>query len=141
MRSPLGSITNRATSSLVIACALASTIVASACSSTDTAQRVRTLALGKYGNQCEITYSATRRFALCSRSDKERRAVHPVTFFVYDTERDSIIYERELESGTVQWLDATHLSITTIPGNITGDEDPDRFSEVYDVESGSTLRH
>jgi hypothetical protein len=91
-----------------------------------------------YVTNFEIVPNATDRFFLCTKREKETIPVCPVSFFVYDAKSDSIVYEREIDNGKVRWLDSFHLSITTIPGNITGDEDPATFIEIHDVVTGRT---
>ncbi len=50
------------------------------------------------------------------------------------------MYEREIENGLVRWLEGSKLEITRIPGNVTGDEEPGSFTEIYDAKTGIITR-
>ena len=83
--------------------------------------------------------NADQRYILYVKEEKPRQGTQPLSFIVYSMRADSIIYERTLESGTVRWHDASKLAIVRIPGNITGDETPERFTEIYDLSTGRPL--
>ena len=102
-----------------------------------TQQKTYAIATQKYGNQFSLVPNSTNEYFLCIQKQKERIAVQPIQFFVYSSDKDSIVYERELDNGTVHWLNASQLSIQRVPGNITGDEGPDAFTEIYDVVTGT----
>lgn len=103
--------------------------------------KVKAIAEQRYESGFEIQPDSTGRYLLCVETGKERPGLlMPLQFFVYDTVSDGISYERSGESGSVQWLSGSLLLIRTIPGNISGDEDPDRFTEIYDVARGQRHR-
>jgi len=129
--------------SLILVIVLTSALC-SACSSADNAMqhRVKTLANERLGKDVEIIPNTSGTLFLCLHKEKEkpRVPIQPVRFFVYDGVRDTIVHERELENGSVQWASPTTLEIKRIPGAITGDEDPGAFSEIYDVTTSTTSK-
>ena len=102
-------------------------------------QRAEYFAKGKFGNDFELV-AGGGEFVLCVKKEKPTPGIQPLAFFVYSTAEDSIVYERELESGTVKWLDEERLSIEHIPGNISGDETADTLTEIYDLKTRTSFR-
>ncbi len=96
-------------------------------------RKVNTLAAQKYGAPFDVISNPNNTFILCIKHEKETIPLRPIRFFLYDVQEDSVIYEREVDNGTVEWLHPLQLSIKHIPGNVTGHEPPDAFTEVYDI--------
>lgn len=97
-------------------------------------------AAAKYGYDCDLIPSSAGDFVLCVKKEKPRAGIQPLSFFIYSTQGDSVVYEREVESGTVEWLDESKILIHHIPGNISGDEKPDAFREIYDLITRTSNR-
>lgn len=129
-----------------MSCIAVAIVLIGGCSSaekgTAVRQKVQMLATQKLGNNFETVPNSTKEFFLCSMQEKERAGVpiRPIKFFVFSVQRDSIVYEHELENGTVEWHNETQLMIKHIPGTITGDESPDAFTEIYDLRTGKTTK-
>ncbi|MBX2990978.1 MAG: hypothetical protein KF749_07400 [Bacteroidetes bacterium] len=102
-------------------------------------QRAEYFANERFGGEFEIVPGGGE-FVLCVKKEKPKPGVQPLAFFVYSTTADSIVYERELESGTVKWLEEGKLSIVRIPGNISGDETADAFTEIYDLSTRTSSK-
>lgn len=102
-------------------------------------KKVNAIATQKYGSPYDLLPNANNEFILCIKHEKETTPLRPIKFFLYDVQKDSILYEREIDNGTVEWMNASQFSIKQIPGNITGNEPPDAFTEIYDIPSGKIL--
>ncbi len=90
-------------------------------------------AAARYGYDFDLIPNSAGDFMLCVKKEKPRAGIQPLSFFVYSTQDDSVVYERDVENGTVEWLDESRLLIHLIPGNVSGDEKPDAFREIYDL--------
>ncbi|MBI5471906.1 MAG: hypothetical protein HY961_06130 [Ignavibacteriae bacterium] len=104
-----------------------------------TQEKGNALAAKRLGADFVATPNSEQRYILYVKEEKPRQGTQPLSFFVYSMRADSVIYERTLESGTVRWHNATTLAITRIPGNITGDETSEQFTELYDLSTARIL--
>lgn len=98
--------------------------------------KVSEIATRKFGGTFEVIPSPDNDFLLCRSEDGKHVPLQSVRFFLFNTKQDSVVYERELENGSVHWLEGSKLEITRIPGNVTGNEKPDSFTEIYDAKTG-----
>lgn len=92
-------------------------------------QRISTSTLSTLDNDYDVTPNADGTLVLCVQKQKPLPGVQPLSFFVYATRDTTLVYERQMENGTVRWLGTTTLSVTRIPGNINGEEDDSLLTE------------
>lgn len=79
----------------------------------------------KLGKSAVVLPNNSQSYLLCiSNSPKQLYPAFPqraFRFFVYDIDKDSIVYEASLENGSVAWFSNSELIIKTIPGIIEED--------------------
>lgn len=92
----------------------------------------------KYGEGVEYYFNESKTHVLCLKQAKVKLSPampqNPLRFFVYDLNAEKIIYEDSLEDGSVRWINDSQLQISLIPGIVSGDEDPEDFTYLYDVK-------
>jgi len=61
---------------------------------------------------------------------------HPfLKFFVYSHENGKVIFEDNLASGKIEWLDATRLRVSTTPGIVSEAEESKTHGYIFDCSS------
>jgi len=101
-------------------------------------ENYKTLATEKYGEGVDCTFNESKTHVLCLKREKVKLSPampqNPLRFFVYDLHNEKIIYEDSIEDGSVRWISNSELQISIIPGIISGDENPEDFTYIYDVK-------
>ena len=119
---------------LLPACASSSRPPASA----RAAENYKNLALAKYGEGVEFIFNESETHVLCLKQNKVKLSPalpqDPLRFFVYDLQNEKIVYEDSIEDGSVNWISNSELQISIIPGIVSGDENPEDFTYIYDVK-------
>jgi hypothetical protein len=129
---------------IVISAALAALLlIASACRSgevvrTETARPAHeVLAIEKYGPGFESVYNRTKTAVLCVKRSKptQLEPQQRVSFFVYDVNAGSIIFEDEIPNGSVLWNDESSVLVTVVPGTVKSEDQssPSRPGYIYEV--------
>ncbi|MEO8399217.1 MAG: hypothetical protein ABI550_05295 [Ignavibacteriaceae bacterium] len=98
-------------------------------------EKYQLVAREKFQKNYEVLFNEDERYVLCIKRKKSSSLLPspPLSFFIYDRVNEKIIYQDELPGGNVKWLNNYQVEIKTIPGTITGDEQPSDFVDIYDV--------
>ena len=90
----------------------------------------------KYKHDIIYTFNQSKSYVLCKKFVKPSPKMHQssVSFFVYDLEKDKIVYEKSVDNGKVKWANDSKLKISIIPGIISGDEDMRNYNYLYDIK-------
>lgn len=101
-------------------------------------ENYKTLASKKYGEGVDCTFNESKTHVLCLKQEKVKLSPaipqNPLRFFVYDLQNEKIVYEDSIEDGSVLWISNSELQIMIIPGIVSGDENPEDFTYIYDVK-------
>jgi len=105
-------------------------------------EKYRKIAEEKYKNNISYTFNQNKTYVLCKKHVKpsSKMPQSSVLFFVYDMVNDQIIYEKSIDNGDVKWATDDQLQISIIPGNITGDEDLNKFKYLYDLKEQKIIK-
>lgn len=117
---------------------LAAALIFSSCAGSQLSKQpyVR-IATEKYQTNIEYILNSNKSYVLCIKQDKPTSKVlyPPLAFFVYDLQRNKIVYEESEIIATIRWLNNTQIKVSLIPGVVSGLEESDMkaLGFVYDL--------
>jgi len=96
----------------------------------------KSIAEAKYKNNIEYVFNPSKNKVLCIHKTKSTPNFpqSKVEFFVFDLNENEIIYEDDLNGGSIKWFNDQQLEILLSPEVVTGDESPESFKYIYDLE-------
>jgi hypothetical protein len=96
----------------------------------------KSIAEAKYKKNITYVFNSSKNKVLCLHQTRSTASFPQsrLQFFVYDLEKNETVYEDELNGGSVAWLNDQQLEIQLSPEMVIGDEPPENFKYVYDLE-------
>ena len=96
----------------------------------------KVLAVQKLGSDVEYTPNEDNSKMLCYVKKKGvNNSGYGVSFFVYDIKQKKVIYEDEIDRGTVSWHTEQELALFYTPGIMRNDQTRDDFTYIYNLDS------
>lgn len=109
-----------------------------------TGEKFKQLAIQKYQKNLTYSFNSDTTLVICARQEKPTsgRPFSKVRFFVYDLNKNNIIYEDHIPMGSVRWFDKNQIELNTIPGIVSGMEDEGTRVYIVNLKTGKKhLRH
>ena len=105
-------------------------------------QDYKAIAIEKYGPSVEYIFNSPKTHVICLKRNKPNPQIpqHQISFFIYDLEKDEVIFEESSIDAEVEWKNDHQAQIKITPGIVSGDEIPEDFIYIYDVESGKKIK-
>ncbi len=120
------------------------------CSSSDACKKgtaeeaLARTAAEKFGSDYQLSESPGEKYVLCVKRTEKGKipGPAPLAYFVFEKETETILFEEQLNRGTVKWFDDYHVQISAQPGAITTDEEKNKELKGYkiDVRTGKKVR-
>ena len=95
------------------------------------------IAQEKFGEKVECKLNSNKSYALCKKK-MTAPVLNPnqlLEFFVYDIQKEEIIYENKMSNVKIKWHNNTQLLITYQKGYITGPTDTGKSTYIFDLPS------
>ena len=105
-------------------------------------QTYKSIAAGKYGKGIEYLFNEPKTYVVCLKRVKPTAQApqNQTSFFIYDLEKEEIIFEESSIDAEVKWKSDTQVEVKITPGIISGDETEDDFIYLYDVRSRKKIK-
>jgi len=101
------------------------------------------IALEKYKNNIGYMYSPDSSFVACFRKEtkEEANGVQQLRFFIYDIKNDKLVFEDNLRSENILWLNNYKLKVMKRPGMVTNDpqKNIELMGYIYDIKQNKKL--
>jgi len=101
------------------------------------------IALEKYKTNISYQYSPDSNFVACFRKETvdESNGAPQLHFFIFDLNNEKIVFEDNLRSEKLLWIDNYKLKVTKRPGMITNDPktNAEMMGYIYDVKQNKKL--
>ncbi len=97
---------------------------------------IEAIATKKYSSNIYYLENKNKTYTICF-SQKEKtdlKPYPPLKFFVFDNNKNKVIYEDNLANGTVKWIGKYKFEVVLIPGIVSIDKEKDVNKYVYDVK-------
>lgn len=101
-----------------------------------TDQNYKKLAEEKYRNNYNILINPdSSHIIVYSKIRKENLSEPPLKYFIYNLQKNVIVFEDNLPNGDVGWIDNSLVKVSIIPGIVKGDEEENSFLHgyIYDI--------
>jgi len=95
------------------------------------------IAQKKFGEKVEYKLNPNKSYALCKKMIPEP-ILNPnqlIEFFIYDIQKEEIIYEDKIANAKISWHNNTQLLITKQKGYITNPTDTGKWTYIFDLQS------
>ncbi len=90
----------------------------------------------KYKTGYKFLFNDDSLYVLCVKQFNPTPLLpqHKIDFFIFDRNKNKILYEDSIPNGEVKWINNFQVKIVRLPGNIRGD-DPEKSNQtlLYDV--------
>jgi len=107
----------------------------------ETTDKYKKLAVEKLGDKVEYKSNQDGSLILCqTKIDLPKLTGVGVKFFVYDSKNDKIIFEDEIDKGTVNWYSNMQLAMFYTPGIMRTDQARDDYTFIYDLITKEKIR-
>jgi len=102
----------------------------------------KSIASEKYGKSIEFLYNNSKTHVVCLKKIKPTPQMfqNQISFFIYDLEKDEIIFEKSSIDAEVKWKNDDQVEVKITPGIVSGDETEDDFIYLYDVRSRKKIK-
>jgi hypothetical protein len=90
----------------------------------------------KFKENYVMQYSPAKSYVLCLKKDSYSKEKNNISsYFIYDLNKDGIVYEETIGKGSVEWLNDNQLQVSVIPGIVKGDEKQvnNKLNYIYDL--------
>ena len=96
------------------------------------------LAKKELGDKFTVEFNETGKFALCKSEFLPDPSVshYTVKYFVYDIDREEIIFQEVIPRGEVEWYNGLKIKVSSVPGIIMPDAEVISNTYIYDIVSG-----
>lgn len=95
--------------------------------------KYKSIAIEKLSTPTEYIFNSTKTIVICT--DRSKNVASDPTqvlhFFVYDIEKDSVIYEDSVLGGKINWFSNSIIEIGRTPGIVSGKEGEEKSSNAY----------
>ena len=82
------------------------------------------LAKDRFSADYEVVKNESESFILCYKKDEKKHQPHStLNYFVYDVNKNKIVFEEKLIDSDIKWLDDHNIEIRIIPEVVSGDDD------------------
>ena len=91
----------------------------------------------KLGSDCKIEFNTDSAYVLCWKKFKQTAQMpqRRVNFFIYEVNKDSLLYKSEIVNGSVGWINKHQVKIIRFLGNIIGTNPENKENiTLYDVK-------
>ncbi|RXQ92194.1 hypothetical protein EO244_11635 [Ancylomarina salipaludis] len=98
-------------------------------------QMYQLIAHKKYGENAECFLNPNLSYVLCQKRNPDTQLIpnQLIEFFVYDIQKQKIIYEDKIANAEITWHNNTQLLITNQRGYITGPTDTGKWTYLFDL--------
>lgn len=105
-------------------------------------QDYKAIAIEKYGHNVAYIFNSPKTDVICLKRNKPTPQMpqHQISFFIYDLEKGEVIFEESSVDAEVKWKNDHQAQIKITPGIVSGDETPEDFIYIYDVESRKKIK-
>ena len=89
--------------------------------STESEKKYSETASAKFGKQYTSIHNANKNYVICQKllkSSSKPIILPPLEFFIYDMDKDTIIFTDNLPNGNVKWLDQNEIEVRFRSGTI-----------------------
>ncbi|OGU36901.1 MAG: hypothetical protein A2068_01000 [Ignavibacteria bacterium GWB2_35_6b] len=95
------------------------------------------MAKEKFAENYIMEFNPSKSYMLCFKKENKHKdqAPAPLTYFIYDINNDSVLFEESIGAGRVKWLNDYQVEISLIPGIVKGDEKQEdtNLNYIYDL--------
>ncbi|MFA9372244.1 MAG: hypothetical protein ACERIH_11095 [Labilibaculum antarcticum] len=91
----------------------------------------------KFGEKVEYKLNPNKTYALCQKMtlDLLQNPNQLIEFFIYDIQKEEIIYEDKIANAKISWHNNTQLLIIKQKGYIKNPTDTGRWTYIFDLKS------
>jgi hypothetical protein len=99
---------------------------------------LESVAARKYGAAFRTIFNSDRRFAVVLKREKNPalNPHPPLQFFIWDAERESVVFDDEPGPADVRWIDSREIEVTVTPGAVSRGRAGEIAGYRFDVSTG-----